>query len=178
MSYQAPITQPAGPAARSIEVIAATLEAHTGQRIAQNRIWRVETSLKPLLRDHGLCSLDALANRLAEGGDARLIGQVIDALLNQETSFFVMAAFWKRRSIRCWRWTSARHRGARASGLPGVRRGRSRCRLRSCYRNDCLSDPCRSPKFMRPTDPIWRSHVRSPGAIRNSRFSVECRCGA
>ena len=88
MSYQAPITQPAGPAARSIEVIAATLEAHTGQRIAQNRMWRVETSLKPLLRDHGLCSLDALANRLAEGRDARLIGQVIDALLNQETSFF------------------------------------------------------------------------------------------
>lgn len=88
MSYQAPIAPAAGPASRSIEVIAATLEAHTGQRIAQNRMWRVETSLKPLLREHGLCSLDALANRLAEGRDARLIGQVIDALLNQETSFF------------------------------------------------------------------------------------------
>lgn len=88
MSYQAPIAPAAGPASRSIEVIAATLEAHTGQRIAQNRMWRVETSLKPLLREHGLCSLDALANRLAEGRDTRLIGQVIDALLNQETSFF------------------------------------------------------------------------------------------
>lgn len=88
MSYQAPISQAAGPASRSIEVIAATLEAHTGQRIAQNRMWRLETSLKPLLRDHQLCSLDALANRLAEGRDTRLIGQVIDALLNQETSFF------------------------------------------------------------------------------------------
>ncbi|MHA3840059.1 CheR family methyltransferase [Sphingomonas aestuarii] len=88
MSYQAPIAPAAEPASRSIEVIAATLEAHTGQRIAQNRMWRVETSLKPLLREHGLCSLDALANRLAEGRDARLIGQVIDALLNQETSFF------------------------------------------------------------------------------------------
>lgn len=88
MSYQALIAPAAGPASRSIEVIAATLEAHTGQRIAQNRMWRVETSLKPLLREHGLCSLDALANRLAEGRDTRLIGQVIDALLNQETSFF------------------------------------------------------------------------------------------
>jgi len=88
VSYQAPIAPAAGPASRSIEVIAATLEAHTGQRIAQNRMWRVETSLKPLLREHGLCSLDALANRLAEGRDTRLIGQVIDALLNQETSFF------------------------------------------------------------------------------------------
>lgn len=88
MSYQALMSQAAGPASRSIEVIAATLEAHTGQRIAQNRMWRVETSLKPLLRDHQLCSLDALANRLAEGRDTRLIGQVIDALLNQETSFF------------------------------------------------------------------------------------------
>jgi chemotaxis protein methyltransferase CheR len=88
VSYQAPIAPAAGPASRSIEVIAATLEAHTGQRIAQNRMWRVETSLKPLLREHGLCSLDALANRLAEARDARLIGQVIDALLNQETSFF------------------------------------------------------------------------------------------
>ncbi len=88
MTYQSPVTSPAGPASRSIEVIAATLEGHTGQRIAQNRMWRVETSLKPLLRQHGLCSLDALANRLAEGRDAALIGQVIDALLNQETSFF------------------------------------------------------------------------------------------
>ncbi len=88
MTYQAPVTSAAGPANRSIEVIAATLEAHTGQRIAQNRMWRVETSLKPLLRQHGLCSLDALANRLAEGRDTVLIGQVIDALLNQETSFF------------------------------------------------------------------------------------------
>lgn len=88
MSHQAPITPAAAPASRSIEVIAATLEAHTGQRIAPNRMWRVETSLKPLLRDHRLCSLDALANRLAEGRDTQLIGRVIDALLNQETSFF------------------------------------------------------------------------------------------
>lgn len=88
MTYQSAVTAAADPASRSIEVIAATLEAHTGQRIAHNRMWRVETSLKPLLRRHGLCSLDALANRLAEGRDAALTGQVIDALLNQETSFF------------------------------------------------------------------------------------------
>lgn len=73
---------------RSIELIAATLEQQTGQRIAQNRLWRIETSLKPILRDFGLCSVDALANRLGAGADPALRDAVVDALLNQETSFF------------------------------------------------------------------------------------------
>lgn len=73
---------------RSIDVIAATLEQQTGQRIAQNRLWRIETTLQPILRDHGLCSIDALANALATKVNPVLRDQVVDALLNQETSFF------------------------------------------------------------------------------------------
>ena len=71
-------------------VLTAILESRTGQQLAANREWRVETVLKPLLRDLGLDTLDALARaaqRSPEIGD-----QVADALLNQESSFFRDAA--------------------------------------------------------------------------------------
>lgn len=72
----------------AIGTIAALLEQRTGQQIAASRAWRLETSLKPLLRDRGLASLDELVTALALSIDGRLAEQVIDLLLNQETSFF------------------------------------------------------------------------------------------
>lgn len=76
------------PSAGALNVIASLLEQRTGQQIAANRAWRVETALKPLLREEGLASLDALVARLVRDADLTLSERTVEALLNQETSFF------------------------------------------------------------------------------------------
>ncbi|RZM08749.1 MAG: chemotaxis protein CheR, partial [Sphingomonas sp.] len=38
------------------------LETRTGQQLAANREWRIETALKPLLRDLKLATLDDLVD--------------------------------------------------------------------------------------------------------------------
>jgi chemotaxis protein methyltransferase CheR len=68
-------------------ILAGLLEARTGQQLTSSRRWRIETALSPLLREHGIESLDHLAVRLATG-DTRLADAVVDALLNNETYFF------------------------------------------------------------------------------------------
>ncbi|URW76959.1 protein-glutamate O-methyltransferase CheR [Sphingomonas donggukensis] len=73
-------------------MIARLLEDRTGQQIAASRAWRLETTLKPLLRDHGMTTLDDLVSGLVTARDAKLSDQVVDALLNQESSFFRDAA--------------------------------------------------------------------------------------
>jgi chemotaxis protein methyltransferase CheR len=74
----------------AFRALAGMLEARTGQILSENRFWRVETTLKPVLRDNGLADLDALVDALAapRSGRSRLSDQVIDALLNNESSFF------------------------------------------------------------------------------------------
>jgi chemotaxis protein methyltransferase CheR len=72
----------------ALNVIGALLEQRTGQQIAANRAWRIETVLKPVLRDHGLETLDQLVGRLAGERHGPLPDAVINALLNQESSFF------------------------------------------------------------------------------------------
>lgn len=79
-----------GVAPRPINALTALLEARTGQQLAADREWRIETALKPLLRDHGLDSLDELAGAVLHSTELR--DQVVDALLNQESSFFRDAA--------------------------------------------------------------------------------------
>lgn len=74
----------------AIGVLTAILEARTGQQLAANRAWRIETELTALMREHGLASLDALA--LAAQRAPALAEQVADALLNHESSFFSDAA--------------------------------------------------------------------------------------
>jgi chemotaxis protein methyltransferase CheR len=98
----------------AINVLTALLEARTGQQIAAYRSWRLDTALKPLLRDRKLETLDQLVTQLLEGSD-RLIGdRIVDALVNQETSFFrdapvfdtlveaVAEAEAERRRVRIW----------------------------------------------------------------------------
>lgn len=80
--------QPAFASPGAINVIGALLEQRTGQQIAANRTWRIETALKPVLRQHGLDSLDRLIGRLAGERNGPLADAVINALLNQESSFF------------------------------------------------------------------------------------------
>ena len=67
--------------------LAALLEARTGQRLAPGRRWRIESALQPLVRDHG-GSVDRLVAALAAGRPAGLADAVVEALLNNETSFY------------------------------------------------------------------------------------------
>lgn len=64
------------------------LEQATGQVLAENRLWRIEASLGPVLRAHGLKSLDALADAIRADSTGALATHAVDALLNNETSFF------------------------------------------------------------------------------------------
>jgi len=76
----------------ALSMIAALLEQRTGQQLAANRAWRVETALKPLMRERGLTTLDDLIAALVIARTGELADMVVDALLNQETSFFRDAA--------------------------------------------------------------------------------------
>jgi chemotaxis protein methyltransferase CheR len=74
--------------AGAMNMIASLLEQRAGQQIAANRTWRIETALKPILRERGLANLDELVAQLIAARTGELADQVVDALLNQETSFF------------------------------------------------------------------------------------------
>lgn len=76
----------------AMQVIGTLLEQRTGQQIAANRAWRVETVLKPVLRANELDTVDQLIGRLAADRNGPLADAVVDALLNHETSFFRDAA--------------------------------------------------------------------------------------
>lgn len=78
--------------AGAMGVIGALLEQRTGQQIAANRAWRIETALKPVLRANDLETLDQLIGKLAADRNGPLANAVVDALLNHETSFFRDAA--------------------------------------------------------------------------------------
>jgi chemotaxis protein methyltransferase CheR len=71
-----------------IRILGALLEARTGQQLIAGRQWRVETALKPVARDLGLEGVDALVAQLVSSKDDKLATRVVEALLNNETSFF------------------------------------------------------------------------------------------
>ena len=71
---------------RSLAALTALLEARTGQQLASYRAWRIDTALKPLVRDRGLETVDRLVVAMLH--DRALADAAVDALLNQETSFF------------------------------------------------------------------------------------------
>lgn len=68
--------------------VAHLLEERTGQKLAASRVWRIDTTLKPLLRDRGLGSVTSLVAALIDGREPALADQVVEALINNETSFF------------------------------------------------------------------------------------------
>ncbi|WP_374142542.1 protein-glutamate O-methyltransferase CheR [Sphingomonas sp.] len=72
----------------AMAVVASLLEARTGQQIATNRTWRIETALKPVLRVRGHDCLDQLVAELFDDQTGVIADQIVDALLNQESSFF------------------------------------------------------------------------------------------
>ncbi|MCA1654205.1 MAG: protein-glutamate O-methyltransferase CheR [Sphingomicrobium sp.] len=72
----------------SSRILAGLLEARTGQQLTMSRRWRIETALSSLLRARGLSTLDELIAILVMGREPALAGQVVEALLNNETYFF------------------------------------------------------------------------------------------
>jgi chemotaxis protein methyltransferase CheR len=72
----------------SRRILASMLEARTGQQLAMNRRWRIDTALASIIRERGYASVDQLVSRLVAGQDKALSEQVIEALLNNETYFF------------------------------------------------------------------------------------------
>lgn len=76
----------------AMTILARLLEARTGQQISPNRAWRIETALKPVLRARGHDTLEQLVNDLLDDSTEVTSNLVVDALLNQESSFFRDAA--------------------------------------------------------------------------------------
>jgi chemotaxis protein methyltransferase CheR len=72
----------------AIRVFSELLESHTGQELADNRLWRVETALQPLLRAHDIESLEQLATLVSAKRNPTLGEAVAEALLNHESFFF------------------------------------------------------------------------------------------
>lgn len=69
-------------------ILSGLLEARTGQVLSEGRAWRMETALRPILRAHGLQTIDDLAAQLLRKRDPKLDEDVVNALLNNESSFF------------------------------------------------------------------------------------------
>lgn len=69
-------------------ILSGLLEARTGQILSEARAWRMETALRPVLRQHAMADIEELAGRLLSRRDARLEQDVVNALLNNESSFF------------------------------------------------------------------------------------------
>lgn len=72
----------------TMTALATLLETRTGQRIAANRAWRIDTALKPIAVERGAASIDELVAAVRDGSNTALADRIVDALLNQETSFF------------------------------------------------------------------------------------------
>ncbi|QHL91875.1 protein-glutamate O-methyltransferase CheR [Sphingomonas changnyeongensis] len=75
--------------------LASLLEQRTGQQIGPNRLWRIETVLKAMIRAQGIASLGDLVARLRAGAEPALVDAVLSALLNHETYFFRDTAAFK-----------------------------------------------------------------------------------
>ena len=72
----------------SLRYLADLLEQRTGQQIGPNRLWRVETVLKSLMKSRGIADLRGLSDAIASQRDPALASDVVEALLNNETFFF------------------------------------------------------------------------------------------
>lgn len=83
---QVMIAPQASPA--TVAALATLLENRTGQQIAANRAWRIDTALRPLATANGAASVDELVGQVSDGRNPALADRIVDALLNQETSFF------------------------------------------------------------------------------------------
>ena len=73
---------------RAALTIAHLFEKATGQHFSEERFWRISAMLTPFCRARGIESFDRLAMIIERSSDPELSLDMIDALLNNETSFF------------------------------------------------------------------------------------------
>lgn len=72
----------------SHRIIADLLQARTGQELTESRLWRVPSALAGIFRERGISNVDQLVCLLDNPGETKLAGEVVEALLNNETYFF------------------------------------------------------------------------------------------
>lgn len=68
--------------------LSAVLEKHTGQTVLANRHWRIDMALKPLMRRNSIPDLSTLAALIEIEADPKLTVACVEAMVNNETSFF------------------------------------------------------------------------------------------
>ena len=68
--------------------LADLLRKHSGQQLMANRHWRVEMALKPVLRRHSIPDMQILSSLLATDGEAALVRECVEAMINNETCFY------------------------------------------------------------------------------------------
>ncbi len=64
------------------------LRERTGQSLSGDRAYRIESALLPLARRWGVADINALVDRCFVTGDDGLAEEIVEALINNETSFF------------------------------------------------------------------------------------------
>ncbi len=72
----------------AVRIFNGLLESRTGQQLSENRLWRVESTLQPLMRAYDIDGYDRLATLVAGSRDPILAEAVTEALLNHESFFF------------------------------------------------------------------------------------------
>lgn len=70
------------------KILSGLLEARTGQVISANRFWRIDTALQPVMRKYDIPDLEALVAVLLSVENEAFQSDIIDAMLNNESSFF------------------------------------------------------------------------------------------
>lgn len=81
-------------------ILAALLQARTGQDLPPSRQWRIGTALSGVLREEGMGSLDELISNLTVSRETKLSRKVIEALLNNETYFFRDRSMFDQLSLK------------------------------------------------------------------------------
>jgi chemotaxis protein methyltransferase CheR len=76
------------PITHAQQILTALLESRAGHHLSADRLWRIDIVLQPVMRRHGIATLDALVVALIDATDRDLLDAVIDALINHETYFF------------------------------------------------------------------------------------------
>lgn len=72
----------------AVRTLARLLAEHSGQQLTAGRRWRIETSLRPLLREAKLASLNELVAAIEKDPKGPLLTRTLDLMLNHESSFF------------------------------------------------------------------------------------------
>ena len=102
----------------SIDILSNLLLKKTGQKLTEDRAYRLVTALSPLARQHNCATVDMLVARLVGHEGSDLADAVVEASLNNETYFFrdglpfdlidrkvlskLRAARASQRAIRIW----------------------------------------------------------------------------